>query len=333
MAADAEQGAPGPERDPTTSAAVLAALAQLPGIGPVRLLALHRAGAPAAVWDTVCAGRADRLAALDGRMGSQPPVLARTWAEAAAGVDPAAVLAAHEAAGCRVVALGTPQYPAALVDDPLPPAVLFVQGHPQLLELPSVAVVGTRNATRAGRDFAFDLGAGLAAAGVAVVSGLALGIDGAAHRGVLSAVDAADPALGRAPGLPIGVVAAGLDIAYPRRHADLHDAVRSCGVLVSEVALGGRPEAWRFPARNRIIAALARAVVVVESRGSGGSMITAGAALDRGVPVLAVPGDVRSPVAAGTNDLIADGAHPARDLDDVLVAIGRGGGVRRPAAA
>ncbi|MCU1452616.1 MAG: dprA, partial [Acidimicrobiales bacterium] len=226
---------------------------------------------------------------------------------------------------------GAPGYPARLARDPEPPAVLFLAGEPRLLDLQAVALVGTRNATRPGRDFAFQLGQGLVEAGVCVVSGLALGIDGAAHRGALAGIDRFDPgaSTGTLVGLPIGVLGAGLDITYPRAHAELHAAVQSCGVLVSEVPLGVGPEPWRFPARNRIIAALADAVVVVESRAEGGSMITAEAAANRDVPVLAVPGDVRAPAAAGTNGLLADGAHPARDLDDVLVAIGRGGGHQR----
>jgi DNA processing protein len=156
--------------------------------------------------------------------------------------------------------------------------------------------------------------------GIAVVSGLALGIDGAAHRAVIETARDAPEA-----GRPIGVVAAGLDVTYPRRHRGLHLEVGRLGVLVSEVPLGTPPTRWRFPARNRIIAALARAVVVVESRSAGGSMLTVSEALARDVPVLAVPGHPSVPNAAGPLDLIAEGAAPVRDVDDVLVAIGRGG--------
>ena len=307
--------------------AALVALASLPGMGPSRLLALHRGPGAGAAWSAVAAGRAHLLPVLRGRMGNDPPELAARWARAAVALDPPALLAAHRAAGCTVLAEGGSEFPAALASDPEPPAVVFIAGEPRVLDLTSVAVVGTRNATRSGRDFAFELGRALVEAGVCVVSGLALGIDGATHRGAMSAIDRAAPEGPGAGvlGLPIAVVGAGLDITYPRRHADLQLAVRSCGALVSEAPLGARPEPWRFPARNRIIAALAQAVVVVESRATGGSMITAGAAADRGVPVLAVPGDVRSPGAAGTNGLLADGAHPARDVEDVLVAIGLGG--------
>jgi DNA processing protein len=201
-----------------------------------------------------------------------------------------------------------------LAADPAAPALVFVAGRLDALDGPAVAIVGTRNATRAGRELAADLGHDLAAAGVAVVSGLALGIDGAAHRGALRG--------GPWPGLPIGVVAGGLDIAYPRRHVDLHRDVAARGLLLSETPLGVRPTPWRFPARNRIIAALSAAVVVVESRATGGSMLTAGEALDRGVPVLAVPGHPSAPASVGTNELLFDGANMVRDVRDVLDVLG-----------
>ncbi|HJR25211.1 MAG TPA: DNA-processing protein DprA, partial [Acidimicrobiales bacterium] len=163
----------------------------------------------------------------------------------------------------------------------------------------------------------------LAEAGVAIVSGLALGIDGAAHRGVL------DAAAG--PGRPVGIIASGHDIPYPARHARLWAAVAERGVLLGEAALGTRPAAWRFPARNRIIAALADVLVVIESHAAGGSLLTVREAIARGVDVMAVPGSVRNPAADGTNQLIADGCHPVRDADDVLMAIGLGAGRRRAA--
>lgn len=143
------------------------------------------------------------------------------------------------------------------------------------------------------------------------MSGLALGIDGAAHQGALAAAGAP----------PIGVVAGGFDRPYPVRHRGLWDQVAATGVLVSEWPLGTRSEGWRFPARNRLIVALAEVVVVIESAERGGSMVTADLAAARGVPVLAVPGSIRNPAAAGTNRLVRDGAAPACDVDDVLVAL------------
>ena len=157
-----------------------------------------------------------------------------------------------------------------------------------------------------------ELGAGLADAGVTVVSGLALGIDGAAHRGALAA-----------QGAPVvGVVGSGLDVVYPRGNRDLWDAVKASGTLLTEAPLGAEPEGWRFPARNRLLAALADVVVVVESKRAGGSMHTVEEAIRRGVTVMAVPGSVRNPAAAGTNLLLSEGCPPACSTDDVLVALG-----------
>jgi DNA processing protein len=186
--------------------------------------------------------------------------------------------------------------------------VLFRAGGRTDLSGRRVAIVGTRRCTPAGREIAAELGQALAAAGVRVVSGLALGTDGAAHQGALSVAGSA----------PIGVVAGGLDRPYPARHHVLWRDVMAQGALVSEWPLGTKSEGWRFPARNRIIAALAEAVVVIESRETGGSIITAEAALDRGVPVLAMPGSIRNPAAAGTNRLIRDGATPVCGVEDVF---------------
>lgn len=220
-------------------------------------------------------------------------------------------LAAHRAAGVALHRHGDASYPAALASDHQAPAVLFCRGDIGVLTQPSVAVVGTRSATHYGEDVAAELGRELARAGMVVVSGLALGIDGAAHQGALAA--------GSAP--PVGVVASGLDVVYPRRHARLWGEVAAKGALLSEAPIGTPPEPWRFPLRNRIIAALAEVVVVVECHRSGGALHTVEAAAARGIPVLAVPGSVRSPASAGTNALLADGCSPARDVDDVLAAM------------
>jgi DNA processing protein len=183
-----------------------------------------------------------------------------------------------------------------------------------------VAVVGTRRATHAGRSVAFELGRDLAAAGVCVVSGLALGIDGAAHAGALS-LHPAPSGTGSATG-PAGVAASGVDVPYPRRHTALWQQVVDRGVLLSETLPGRPPQAWRFPARNRIIAALASMVVVVESHAAGGSLITADAAMARGIEVRVVPGPVQSSASAGSNQLLYDGPGPVRDAQDVLDALG-----------
>lgn len=297
--------------------ACLVALGSLAGIGPATLLGCHRFGA-AAAWDALLAGRASAVPAFAevDRRAKQPGLLGRIRT-AASSLDPDAVLARHEEAGQQVLALGDPGYPPRLEGDHAPPAVVFLLGDPGCLAGPTVAVVGTRNATRLGCETAASLAAGLAERGVAVVSGLALGIDGAAHAAVLS--------LAAGGGQPVGVIATGLERAYPSRHSLLHRQVAAAGLLVSESPIGSTPSRWRFPARNRIIAGLADAVVVVESRSTGGSMLTVAEALARDRSVLAVPGHPTSAGSAGPLDLIADGAVPIRDLDDVLVAIGLGG--------
>ncbi|HVV35806.1 MAG TPA: DNA-processing protein DprA [Acidimicrobiales bacterium] len=204
-----------------------------------------------------------------------------------------------------------PRLPGALAADPDPPQQLYVRGDPSALELRRVAIVGTRNCTAYGRTFARRLGTELAEAGVAVVSGLAIGIDGAAHEGVLDA-----------RGVPIGVVATGLDVVYPRRHRSLWDRVARSGLLVSEEPPHTRPTQWGFPRRNRIIAALSEIVVVVESSAKGGSMHTVDAALARGINVMAVPGPVGAVTSDGTNRLLVDGVPPVTCTDDVLLALG-----------
>ncbi|MGH9188165.1 MAG: DNA-processing protein DprA, partial [Acidimicrobiales bacterium] len=185
-----------------------------------------------------------------------------------------------------------------------------------------VAIVGTRNCTRYGLDVAFELGRDLAAAGVTVVSGLAVGIDAAAHAGALAGPELAHEREGPPAAPPVAIVGSGLDVVYPRRNASLWRRVETAGAVASEAPLGARPERWRFPARNRLIAALADVVVVVESREWGGSMHTVTEALRRDRVLLAVPGPVRSPASVGTNRLLADGAGPCCGADDVLLALG-----------
>ena len=226
--------------------------------------------------------------------------------------------------GIRVLLAGQPSYPARLADDPQAPAVLFCLGDPSALaDGPTVALVGTRAPTRYGIGVAAQFGADLAAAGVGVVSGLALGIDGAAHEGACGA---------GAP--PIAVVAGGLDHVYPRRHERLWERIAAAGVIVSESPAGVPTEKWRFPVRNRLLAALSDVVVVVESRHHGGSRHTVDAAMDRGVPVGAVPGSIRSATSEGTNALLADGAFPVCSTGDILVALAlRGASVTVPPEA
>jgi DNA processing protein len=214
--------------------------------------------------------------------------------------------------GIDVLLHGAADYPTLLLNDPLPPPVLFAQGDLGLLAGRRAAIVGTRNATAAGRDTATTLGRQLADADVHVVSGLARGIDGCAHRGALQTTGG---------GRPIAVVASGHDVAYPREHRALWSAVAEQGLLLSESPPGTAPEAYRFPLRNRIIAALAEVVIVVESRELGGSLITVNEAIERNVPLMAVPGGLHNRAATGTNQLIRDGAGVVVDVTDVLVAL------------
>ena len=226
----------------------------------------------------------------------------------------------------------TPDDPAFPIPDDIPhaPKVLFLEGRrPEVLGAPRVAIVGTRAASVHGLTDAWELGAFLGAAGVTVVSGLAIGIDGAAHHGAIQAAEAAEQRGESSPAGPVGVVATGLDVVYPRRHRALFERVRRFGILLGEQPFGVTPERGRFPVRNRIIAALADVVVVVEATLSGGSRITAERALDYGRPVLAMPGSRRNPAAAGCNALLADGAQPLLDPSDVLVALGITPGARR----
>lgn len=215
-------------------------------------------------------------------------------------------------AGISVLTRHDEAYPAVLRHDPDPPAVLFVRGDVAVLDARRVGVVGTRNATRGGRAAAQALGRALAGEGVVVVSGLAKGIDAAAHHGALAAH--------RAP--PAAVVGNGLDAPYPRVNAGLWEAVAGHGVVLSEWPPGTAPEPFRFPLRNRILAALSEIVVVVESRERGGSLITAQAAIERGIDVMAVPGSVNNRAAMGANQLLRDGAAPVTSPQDVLVALG-----------
>ncbi|MGH9224897.1 MAG: DNA-processing protein DprA, partial [Acidimicrobiales bacterium] len=233
------------------------------------------------------------------------------WRQHARSTDVGAAWAALVAAGVGVHVRGDAGYPPALTSDHEAPGVVFSRGDVAAIDGRRVAIVGSRDCTRYGREIAFSLGRDLAAAGVGVVSGLALGVDGAAHAGALKAAGA--PA--------VAVVGSGLDVVYPRRNAHLWRDVAATGVVLSEAPLGAAPEPWRFPVRNRIIAALAEVVVVVESRHRGGSRHTVEAAMARDRPVLAVPGPVRSPASELPNALLAEGCHPARDVVDVLVAL------------
>ena len=220
--------------------------------------------------------------------------------------------------GVRWTTVAGRAYPALLRAIPDPPLILYFRGDPGLAGGPAVAVVGARRTTPYGRCTATALGRELAAAGVAVVSGLARGIDRAAHEGALSA------------GTTVAVLAGGLDRPYPASHRDLFERVIAAGVALSEHAPGVRARPYSFPVRNRIITGLARATVVVEAGRPSGSLVSARLALEQGRELLAVPGNVDSPASRGTNDLIRQGCPPLLEPDDALRAIGLDPGAPRP---
>ena len=216
---------------------------------------------------------------------------------------------------------GRPGYPPLLSQLHDPPAELYVRGDAEILLEPAVAIVGARSCSAYGTQIARSLARELAAAGLVVVSGLARGIDGEAHRGTLE--------IG---GRTAAVLGCGIDRDYPRSHTDLARRIRERGAIVSEYPPGVEPAPWRFPARNRIIAGLCAATVVVEARERSGALITADFALELGRDVFAVPGEITSGLSAGTNDLLRQGAAPLLAAEDVLSALGLEPASRRAAA-
>lgn len=238
----------------------------------------------------------------------------RAAEELLAGFDAEAARRRAAAAGVWSVCRHREGFPSRLLDSGDGPSMLYVSGDANRLarvaEEPAVAVVGSRRASPYGLEVAAALSRELAACGVPVVSGMALGVDSAAHEGALAA-----------GGLTVAVQAAGADVAYPRARLALHGRIVRAGLVVSEMPPGFRPFRWSFPARNRIMAALSAMTVVVEGTDSSGSLITARFAADLGREVGAVPGQVTAPLAAGPNALIADGACVVRTAADVLEAL------------
>ena len=240
----------------------------------------------------------------------RPPTGGR-WRAHLRAFDNAAYLRGLEARGYRFVSRRElPPLLAAIHD---PPPGLFVRGDAplDLLRRPAAAVVGARACSGYGGSVARMLGRELAGAGLVVVSGLARGVDGEAHRGAL---DAGGPT--------VAVLGCGIDRDYPAAHAELAHRIAATGLVVSEYAPGVEPAPWRFPARNRIIAGLCAATVVVEARERSGALITADLALEEGREVFAVPGEIGSSLSAGTNGLLKLGAAPLVDVEDVLAAYG-----------
>ena len=227
--------------------------------------------------------------------------------------DAARYIEALERSGVGWLARSDRAFPPLLAAIHDPPAGLFVRGTAawEVLARPAVAIVGARACSAYGAHVARLLGRELGGSGLVVVSGLARGIDGEAHRGALEA-----------GGVTVAVLGCGIDRDYPAAHAELARRIAASGLVVSEYAPGVEPAPWRFPARNRVVAGLAAAVVVVEARERSGALITADFALEEGREVFAVPGEITSALAAGTNRLLALGATPLTSPDDVLERLG-----------
>lgn len=279
-------------------------LARSENVGPVTFTALlERFGAAGAALDA--------LPELARRGGRKKPF--RTGPADAAEAE----VAAAEAAGARLVAKCEPEYPGALAVLPDAPPVLSLKGHANLLERPTIGMVGARNASAAGIRLARELSDALGQRGLVVVSGLARGIDGAAHLGALATGTAA-------------VVAGGIDAVYPPEHQELQDRIGAEGLLIAEMPAGTKPQARHFPRRNRLISGVSLGVVVVEAAPRSGSLITARYALEQGREVFAVPGSPLDPRARGANDLIRQGATLVESAEDVMRVID---GMLRPALA
>ncbi|HEY4636204.1 MAG TPA: DNA-processing protein DprA [Rhodospirillales bacterium] len=219
--------------------------------------------------------------------------------------DAEAEMAALNACGARLLAWGEPDYPPLLAHIEDPPPVLSVIGHVDLLAKKAIAVVGARNASINGCRFAERLARDLGQGGLLVVSGMARGIDAAAHKGALQTGT-------------LAILGGGIDVVYPKENADLYKRIAQEGVLMSEVAPGTEPQARHFPRRNRLISGVSRGVVVVEASPRSGSLITARMALEQGRDVFAVPGAAMDPRARGTNHLIRQGAILTESAEDVL---------------
>ena len=275
---------------------------QTPGIGPSRLRALvEHCGSAAAAWQA----RPDdwRAAGLDRRS-------VEALVKSRGSLDLAAEWRAIEAIGARVVVLDDAEYPALLRQIEAPPPLLYVRGSLVEADRWAVAVVGTRNATPYGREVAARMAGELAAAGVTVVSGLALGIDAIAHRVALEH-----------GGRTIAVLGSGVGAVYPAQHQGLADRICEQGALVSEYAPTAAPLGGNFPARNRLISGLALGTLVVEAGERSGALITVQFALEQGREVFAIPGSILSRASDGPNQLIVEGATPVRAVQGILAQL------------
>lgn len=283
-----------------------------PHVGPVIARRLLSAlGSPQAIWAAGPSAWSRLVSAREVAALTQVPPEWAAQLDATLAWLAAQPAAADGESGRHVLTLADPRYPRSLLEVSNPPLVLFAQGRLSLLKTPAVAVVGSRHPTAQGADNARAFAKALSAQGVTVVSGLALGVDAAAHVGAL-AVDASQG------GSTIAVVGTGLDVVYPKAHAMLARQIAEQGLVVSEFLLGTGPLAANFPKRNRIVAGLTRGTLVVEAAVQSGSLITARLALDMGREVLAIPGSIHAPQSRGCHALIRQGAKLVETAQDVL---------------
>ncbi|MCC8393390.1 DNA-processing protein DprA [Paraburkholderia sp. MMS20-SJTR3] len=280
-------------------------LSLAPGLKPAALrLLLSTFGLPEAIFERP----PEVLAEIAGEAAARA-ALAPAGADFDAQLD--AVLAWRELPGNQIVTLDDPAYPPALLTMPDPPPLLYIKGRLDLLHTPAVALVGSRSATPQGLEDAQRFARELSVAGVTIVSGLALGIDGAAHRGGLEGI-----------GATVAVIGTGADLVYPAAHHALAKQIAAQGAIISEWPLGTPARAANFPQRNRLIAGLVSAVVVVEAAMRSGSLITARLANEMGRDVFALPGSIHAPLARGCHRMIKQGARLVETPDEVLEELG-----------
>jgi DNA processing protein len=282
------------------------AVSRVPYIGPARIERLLQTfGSLSVAWS---APAEDLRAALESR--SLSALLA-----ARGRIDPAGELERLSRLGIRAVHPGHPSYPRLLAEISGRPSLLYVRGELAPADNTSVAIVGTRRATPYGRQAAERIATELAQAGVTVVSGLARGVDAAAHRAALEA-----------GGRTIAVLGSGLDVIYPAEHGRLAEQILGSGAILSEFPPGTKPDAQNFPARNRIVSGMTLGTLIIEAPARSGALITASFAGDQGREVFVIPGSIFAQTAEGTNALLRDGARLVRDGADILEDLGLGGG-------
>ena len=290
-------------------------LAETPGVGPAlgrRLLASF--ASPQAVFATSEAALQEVAGASIARALLAPharrdALVDTTWRW---------LHSASDAAPRDIVVLGDPRYPPPLLQTADPPLLLYTCGRAELLTAPSVAIVGSRRATPQGLENAWAFAQHLSERKLTIVSGLALGIDGAAHEGALTQ-----------PGSTVAFVGTGLDVVYPRSHTELAARVEELGLMVSEYPLGMRPLDGNFPRRNRLIAGVSQGTLIVEAALQSGSLITARLALEAGREVFAIPGSIHSPQSRGCHQLIQQGAKLVETGDDIIQELQIGGASTR----